>query len=289
MENIAIMNKIGVDIGKTKIECCVLSPTNNILFRERIPTESVYEEIEFLYNKALSYTNTKEHTLGICMPGSISNKTGLMKNSSIEFLNDTDFVGILETKLNRKIKVANDSQCFALAEALLGTGNGYNTVFGMILGTGVGGGIVINNTLHTGFHNISAEWGHTTLDPSNKIMCRCGRIGCVETWLSGSGIDKWAYNLTNKKLSTKEYLQIPEIQECFLDKFGLAVSNLVQVLDPDCIVIGGGISNNDILYTQGIDSVRKIIFNDEFNTPIFKAKLGDSAGVIGAALLWQTM
>jgi fructokinase len=221
------------------------------------------------------------------MPGSISNSTGLMKNSSIEFLNDTDFVGILEIKLNRKIKVANDSQCFALAESLMGAGYGFNTVFGMILGTGVGGGIVINNVLHNGFHNISAEWGHTTLDTSNNIMCRCGRIGCVETWLSGSGIDKWAFNITNKKLSTKEYLQITEIQECFLDKFGLAVSNLVQVLDPDCIVIGGGISNNDILYTQGIEHVRKSIFNDEFNTPIFKAKLGDSAGVIGAALLWQ--
>jgi fructokinase len=281
------MNKIGVDIGKTKIECCVLSPTNDILFRERLPTDSVYKEIEFLYNKALSDTHTKEHTLGICMPGSISNTTGLMKNSSIEFLNGTDFAGILETKLSCKIKIANDSQCFALAEALLGAGSGYNTVFGMILGTGVGGGIVINRKLHKGFHNISAEWGHTTLDPSNKIMCRCGRIGCVETWLSGSGINKWAFNLTNKKLTTKEYLQIPEIQEYFLDKFGLAVSNLVQVLDPDCIVIGGGISNNDILYTHGIESARKIIFNDEFNTPIFKAKLGDSAGVIGAGLLWQ--
>lgn len=281
------MNKIGVDIGKTKIECCVLSPTNEVLFRERLPTYSVYEEIEFLYNKALSYTNKKDHTLGICMPGSISNRTGLMKNSSIEFLNDTDFVGILEIKLNRKIKVANDSQCFALAESLMGAGYGFNTVFGMILGTGVGGGIVINNVLHKGFHNISSEWGHTTLDTSNNITCRCGRIGCVETWLSGSGIDKWAYNLTNKKLTTKEYLQTPDIQESFLEHFGLAVSNLVQVLDPDCIVIGGGISNNDILYTQGIDHVRKIIFNDEFSTPIFKAKLGDSAGVIGAALLWQ--
>ena len=283
------MNKIGVDIGKTKIECCVLSPTNEVLFRERLLTESVYEEIEFLYNKALSYTNTKEHTLGVCMPGSISNRTGLMKNSSIEFLNDTDFVGILETKLNRKIQIANDSQCFALAEALLGAGKGYNTVFGMILGTGVGGGIVINNVLHKGFHNISTEWGHTTLDTSNNINCRCGRIGCVETWLSGSGINKWAHYLTNKKLTTREYLLIPEIQESFLNKFGLAVSNLVQVLDPDCIVIGGGISNNDILYTQGIELVKKIIFNDEFNTPIFKAKLGDSAGVIGAALLWQTI
>jgi len=281
------MNKIGVDIGKTKIECCVLSPTNDILFRERLPTDSVYEEIEFLYNKALSDTHTKEHTLGICMPGSISNTTGLMKNSSIEFLNGTDFAGILEAKLSCKIKIANDSQCFALAESLLGAGSGYNTVFGMILGTGVGGGIVINHILHKGFHNISAEWGHTTLDPSNKIMCRCGRIGCVETWLSGSGINKWAFNITNKKLITKEYLEIPEIQESFLDKFGLAVSNLVQVLDPDCIVIGGGISNNDILYTHGIESARKIIFNDEFNTPIFKAKLGDSAGVIGAGLLWQ--
>jgi len=283
------MNKIGVDIGKTKIECCVLSPTNEVLFRERLPTDSVYGEIEFLYNKALSHTNTKEHTLGICMPGSLSNKTDLVINSSIEFLNDTDFVGIVETKLNRKIQVANDSQCFALAEALLGAGNGYNTVFGMILGTGVGGGIVINNVLHKGFHNISAEWGHTTLDTSNNINCRCGRIGCVETWLSGSGIDKWAYNFTNKKLTTKEYLQIPDIQESFLEHFGLAVSNLVQVLDPDCIVIGGGISNNDILYTQGLEFVRKSIFNDEFNTPIFKAKLGDSAGVIGAALLWQTI
>ena len=281
------MNKIGVDIGKTKIECCVLSPNNDVLFRERLPTDSVYEEIEFLYNKALASTGTKEHTLGICMPGSISNRTGLMINSSIEFLNDTDFVGILETKLDCKIKTANDSQCFVLAEALLGAGNGHNIVFGMILGTGVGGGIVINNVLHTGFHNISAEWGHTTLDPSNNIMCRCRRIGCVETWLSGSGIEKWAYNSTNKKLTTREYLQIPEIQESFLNKFGLAVSNLVQVLDPDCIVIGGGISNNDILYTQGIEHVRKSIFNDEFNTPIFKAKLGDSAGVIGAALLWQ--
>jgi fructokinase len=283
------MNKIGVDIGKTKIECCVLSPTNEVLFRERLPTDSVYEEIEFLYNKALSHTNTKEHTLGICMPGSISNKTDLVINSSIEFLNDTDFVGILETKLNRKIQIANDSQCFALAEALLGAGKGYNTVFGMILGTGVGGGIVINSVLHKGFHNISSEWGHTTLDTNNNITCRCGRIGCVETWLSGSGISKWAYNLTNKKLTTKEYLQIPDIQESFLEHFGLAVSNLVQVLDPDCIVIGGGISNNDILYTQGLEFVRKSIFNDEFNTPIFKAKLGDSAGVIGAALLWQTI
>jgi fructokinase len=283
------MNKIGVDIGKTKIECCVLSPTNEVLFRERLPTDSIYEEIEFLYNKALLHTNTKEHTLGICMPGSISNRTDLVINSSIEFLNDTDFVGIIETKLNRKIQVANDSQCFALTEALLGAGKGYNTVFGMILGTGVGGGIVINNVLHKGFHNISAEWGHTTLDTSNNINCRCGRIGCVETWLSGSGIDKWAYNLTNKKLTTEEYLQIPKIQESFLEHFGLAVSNLVQVLDPDCIVIGGGISNNDILYTQGIEHVKKIIFNDEFNTPIFKANLGDSAGVIGAALLWQTM
>jgi len=283
------MNKIGVDIGKTKIECCVLSPTNEVLFRERLPTDSVYGEIEFLYNKALSHTNTKEHTLGICMPGSLSNKTDLVINSSIEFLNDTDFVGILETKLNRKIQIANDSQCFALAEALLGAGKGYNTVFGMILGTGVGGGIVINSVLHKGFHNISSEWGHTTLDTNNNITCRCGRIGCVETWLSGSGISKWAYNLTNKKLTTKEYLQIPDIQESFLEHFGLAVSNLVQVLDPDCIVIGGGISNNDILYTQGLEFVRKSIFNDEFNTPIFKAKLGDSAGVIGAALLWQTM
>jgi len=283
------MNKIGIDIGGTKIECCVLSPTNKILFRERIPTGNVYEETVFLYNKALIETKTTQHTVGVCMPGSISKTTGLLKNSSLQFLNGTDFVRILESKLNCRIQTANDSQCFALAEALLGAGVSHRTVFGMILGTGVGGGLVISGRLYKGLHGICTEWGHTNLDASNNIQCRCGRIGCVETWLSGSGLSKWAEVMYNENLSAQQYLKSPTVESIYLNRFGLAVANLIQTIDPDCIVIGGGISNNEILYTKGLLSVKKFLYNDDFSTPIYKAKLGDSAGVIGAALLWSVV
>ena len=243
------MNKVGIDIGKTKIELCVLSPNNEILFRERLPTGSVFNEIKDLYDTALIVTNTIEHTVGVCMPGKISNLTGLLINSSIDSINGTDFTKQLKKTINHDFKIKNDSECFALAEALLGAGKNYNMVYGLIIGSGVGGGLVINKK------SIQSEFGHTSLDYSNKILCRCKRLGCVETWLSGYGLDIWASKLLNAKLSTSEYLTDPKIKQIYFEKFGVSVANLIQTINPECIVIGGGISNNTDVYSIGIERV----------------------------------
>jgi fructokinase len=274
-----VKNKIGIDIGKTKTECCVISLNNEVLFRERLPTGTVFNEIKELYQKAIKYTDTTNHTIGVCMPGKLSNVSGLMINSSIEFLNNTDFVKNLQLVLNHDFKTANDSQCFALAEALLGAGKNYNIVYGLILGTGVGGGIVING------RSTQSEFGHTSLDSSNKILCRCKRIGCVETWLSGSGVDVWAKELLGIDMSTVDYMKDPKVKQIYFEKFGLALSNLIQTVNPECIVIGGGISNNSEVYSVGVERIKQKLFDDELSIPVVKAELGDSAGVIGAALL----
>lgn len=285
------MNRIGIDLGATKIECCVINEKDEILFRERVLTgatnglEFVISNIKTLYEYAQSETKIGEHFLGFCMPGSISYKTGLAKNSSITSINGVDFKKLLEEKLNHSVVIANDSHCFALSEAVIGAGKDYNSVLGVILGSGVGGGYVVNKGMLLGLHGIAGEWGHTSLDASNNIKCRCGRVGCVETWLSGSGVSIWAKELLDIEVSAKEFLLNEKIKNIYFEKFGLAFSNIIQILDPDCIVIGGGISNNDELYTLGAESIKKYIFNDEVNTPILKAKLGDSAGVIGAAFL----
>lgn len=285
------MNRIGIDLGATKIECCVINENNEIVFRERILTgatngkEFVVSNIKTLYNFALEETNNQEHALGLCMPGSISYKTGLVKNSSILSLNNINFKQLLETELSHQVNIANDSHCFALAEATVGAGKNYDFVLGIILGTGVGGAIVSNKNTRIGIHGISGEWGHTNLDLSNKIKCRCGRTGCVETWIGGSGFEIWAERLTGVKASAKEYITDKKVKYLYFDMFGLALANMIQILDPDCIVIGGGISNNEELYTLGIESIKKYLFNDEFNTPILQAKLGDSAGVVGAAFI----
>lgn len=283
------MNKVGIDIGGTKIECCILDENNEIIYRERTPTGTVYNELIELYNQALRDTQTREHTLGICMPGKISSVSGLMINSNIQFLNNTDFLTELKKRVKVSFKYANDSQCFALAEATLGAGSNYKNVFGIILGTGVGGALVINKQLYQGANNIASEWGHVNLDISNDIRCRCGRIGCTETWLSGPGIEQWGQKLYNKNMSVQELLSKPASSLIFLSKFGNAVANLIQIIDPDCIVLGGGISNNQQLYTRGVKEIERNIFNDELKTKIFKAELGDSAGVVGAAMLWQTI
>ena len=279
------MYRIGFDIGGTKIECCVLSPDNKILFRARRPTKTVYNEVRELLMQALQETGVKEYTVGIGAPGSISKATGLLKNSNIEFLNGTDFLGTLEHQLQLPVKLANDSQCFALAESCLGAAAEFDVVLGIILGTGVGGGLVINKKLHAGHHGIASEWGHVDLDPSNQIHCRCGRTGCVETWLSGTGIQQWGNQLLGKNLTAAECLQNDSVQSVFLSHLGQALANIIQIVDPDCIVVGGGVSNSDIIYSHGPEYISKFLFNDILSIPVLSAKLGDSAGSIGAALL----
>lgn len=291
MERVTKMNRIGIDLGATKIECCVINEKDEMLFRERVLTgatnglEFVLSNIKTLYDYAVAETKIGEHFLGFCMPGSISYKTGLAKNSSIESINGTNFKQLLEEKLKHPVVIANDSHCFALSEAIVGAGKSYNSVLGVILGSGVGGGFVVNKGMLLGHHGIAGEWGHTSLDPSNNIKCRCGRVGCVETWLSGSGVDTWAKEIVGTNITTRELLLNEKVKDIYFEKFGLAFSNIIQILDPDCIVIGGGLSNNDDLYSLGVESIKRQIFNDDFSIPIVKAALGDSSGVIGAAFL----
>ena len=286
--------KIGIDIGLTKIECAVLDSNNNIIYRERTSTENeqgtthIYSKVKEIYQDALNKTKVQNFTIGIGIPGSISKDTGMLKNSGI-FVN-RKVKPEIEELLGHKVTIANDANCFALAESILGAAKDYDVVFGIILGTGVGGGLVISKKLRVGPQGVAGEWGHTDLDAFNELPCFCSKIGCVETWISGSGLERRYSSFNNgarataKEISTWSGGRSTIMMEYF-DKFGQAVANLIQVIDPDCIVIGGGLSNVPLLYTEGPIAIKKHLFNDTFDTPIMPPALGDSAGVIGAALI----
>lgn len=291
------MNKIGIDLGGTKIEGIVLDAFGKEIIRKRIDTEQdqgydhIISQIDTLYQDLLQTTKGKPHTLGIGTPGAIS-RSGLMKNSNTTCLNGRPFKADLENKLGRVVEIQNDANCFAMAEAMLGAGKGKNIVFGVIMGTGCGGGIIINGKVHVGIQKIGGEWGHSVLDPSGPA-CYCGKNGCVETFISGTGVERNYFELTGEKKPLHEIAQLAEnndelatiVLDKFYDHFGLAISNLINILDPDVVVLGGGVSNIDQIYTKGIDKIRKYIFNDELLTPVLKHKCGDSAGVIGAAFV----
>jgi fructokinase len=196
----------------------------------------------------------------------------------------------LENKLQKKISIENDANCFSLSESKMGAGIGFDLVFGVILGTGVGGGIVINNNLHSGRTNIAGEWGHHTLH-QNGNSCYCGKFGCVETYISGPSLEKRWNQLTGLTQSMPEiidnfdYTVGKSWKNEFLENFGSGLANVIDILDPDVIIIGGGLSNIDFLYTEGKESIYSKVFSDIVETPILKNKLGDSSGVFGAALL----
>jgi fructokinase len=234
--------------------------------------------------------NISDFTLGICCPGAISKQTGLIKNSNTQCLIGKSLKKDLENKLQKKISIENDANCFALSESKMGTGIGFDLVFGVILGTGVGGGIVINNTLHSGRTNIAGEWGHHTLH-QNGNSCYCGKFGCVETYISGPSLEKRWNQLTGLTQSMPEIIDDFDYaigiswKNEFLENFGSGLANVIDILDPDVIILGGGLSNIDFLYTEGKESIYSKVFSDIVETPILKNKLGDSSGVFGAALL----
>ena len=186
----------------------------------------------------------------------------------------------------------NDANCFAMAEALLGAGKGKKLVFGVIMGTGCGGGIVYKGEVFTGPQAIAGEWGHMCIDP-NGPLCYCGQKGCTETFISGGGLEnryaeKYGVRRSLKEVEAAYFNREPEALEfmqTFFDHFGRALANLIDILDPDIVVIGGGVSNFPAVYTEGVKAVRKYVFTDELETPIVKHQLGDSAGVFGAALV----
>ncbi|HMP74472.1 MAG TPA: ROK family protein [Kiritimatiellia bacterium] len=290
-------HRIGIDLGGTKIEGAVLDPHGHILVRRRIPTlpeqgyPSILERIASLYRDILHEAGSPEHTFGIGTPGALSPHTGLLKNSNTLCLNGNPLHHDLERLIQRPLRIENDANCFALAEALHGAARGHRMVFGVIMGTGCGGGLIIDGHIWTGPQAIGGEWGHMSIDPLGP-SCYCGRRGCVETYISGSGLQRqWHEQHADHRALTdivaayraQDPLAIPFMNH-FFETFGRALGNLINALDPDVIVLGGGVSNIDELYTLGADAVRRNLFSDHPHITLLRHQLGDSAGVIGAAL-----
>jgi len=292
--------RIGIDLGGTKIEGVVVSGAHEatrIVERERIPTEAtagydhILERVARLVERLDDRIGEKA-PIGVGMPGSIT-AGGLVKNSNTVCLNGTRFREDLKQRVGRNIAFANDANCFALAEATLGAGVGYDMVFGVIMGTGTGGGLVINGMMREGPQSICGEWGHMVLWPSSDRRCYCGEAGCVETYLAGPWIERDHAGMGGGELRLPDIIERrrggdPVAQRCvetWLDAYGRAMANVINILDPDVVVLGGGVSNADCLYDEGAAKVAEHIFSDELTTPILRHRIADSAGVIGAALL----
>ncbi|MBS2017302.1 MAG: ROK family protein [Deltaproteobacteria bacterium] len=296
----------------------------DVLARKRIPTATADDDDETRYARILESTRdlvadvVKEASLramppiGVGMPGSSTlrapdggrAKEPLVKNSNTTCLNGRPFHADLSRAVGHPIAFANDANCFALAEAVWGAAAGARVAFGVIMGTGVGGGVVVRDGLASGgrarawegAQGIAGEWGHVVLDPDTGPRCYCGRRGCIETYLSGPAIEA-AYAARAGETDTARSL--PDIASLAqagdaaaasllaerMDLFGRAIAGVLNTLDPDVVVLGGGVSNLDVLYTDGVAAAARWIFNDELRTKIVKNQLGDSAGVLGAALL----
>jgi len=293
------MLRIGLDLGGTKTEGIVMDEAGRILLRKRLPTpqtdgyDAILQNIYTLVRDLEKKTGQACH-VGIGTPGAISARTGCLKNSNTVCLNGKPVKTDLGKILGRPIRIANDANCFALSEALDGAGKGYGTVFGVILGTGVGGGIVFHGKLHEGPQHIAGEWGHNVLEADGPA-CYCGKRGCVETFLSGPGlVHDWRRHGGDDTLAAKDIAALAEqgnsraeaTMQRYFYRFGKALSVVVNILDPDAIVLGGGMSNIAGLYTHGRERVARHVFNDELRTPILPHVHGDSSGVRGAAQLW---
>ena len=291
----------GIDLGGTKIEGIVLDgpDAKQVHARHRIDTEGdggyehILNRIKTLIDELAKLSGFRPERIGIGTPGILDPATGLLKNSNTLCLNGKPMNVDLQKDLHISVTMANDANCFALAEFHLGAGREFpeaKNMFGVIMGTGVGGGIIIDGKIITGFHGIGGEWGHMTLDASGDL-CYCGRKGCVETWISGPALQKFYYSMTGVKKKTEEIFADPDqevvaqVKSRLLTYYGRALGQIITFLDPDLVVLGGGLSNLSFLYTEGRPEVAKNIFNHNFLTPVIPASLGDSAGVFGAALL----
>ncbi len=297
----------GIDLGGTKIEGVILKDSQSVevLHRLREPTERekgyshIINQIQLVVNRLSAASGLSPERVGIGTPGTISPRTGLMKNSNTTCLNDRPFREDVERQLGIPVRMANDANCFAVAEANLGAVRDHvpdaQLVFGVIMGTGVGGGLVINGQVWNGSQGIGGEWGHTFLDESGG-PCYCGDVGCTEMIISGPALEKYYEKISGQRLSLKEITlrhkaqsdpDATETMERLLHFFAKGISNVINILDPDAIVLGGGVGNIDLLYTDGVRRIEEFIFNKTVETPFLRPKLGDSAGVFGAALLFS--
>lgn len=298
--------RIGVDLGGTKTEAVVVdvsgdSPKVIERVRRSTPKDDGYDAIVASTGALIrdvaerASVSVADVGIGVGMPGGVERRTGLVKNSNTVCLNGRPFRGDLERTLGRSIAFENDANCFALAEATFGGAREHRggIVFGVIMGTGVGGGVVVNGRVHAGPHGIAGEWGHHAVwsGRPDARACYCGQRGCVEVYASGPAVEADYLARSGERRSLAEIAAATDdpfakaALDELLETFGRGLANVIDVLDPDAIVIGGGVSNVDALYVEGRARVAKYVFNDELLTPIEKHALGDSAGVLGAALL----
>ncbi|WP_284425480.1 ROK family protein [Acidovorax sp. SUPP1855] len=289
---------IGIDLGGTKIEGIVLDHQYRECRRIRMETRAsdgylpVLQRIIEMHSQLAAVVLGEEATLGICTPGSISKTTGLLKNCNATELNGHPLQADLRQRLGRPFAMENDANCFAIAEARQGAGSEHGCVLGLVLGTGVGAGIVVDGRVWSGRHGIAGEWGHMSIDPDGPA-CYCGRQGCVERYLSGTALEASYRQSTGQSADVARVVEMArhgdgaavELLDRFLSQFAGAVANVVAVLDPDVIVIGGGLASMDELYEEGALRLQRMVFNDDFHTPVLRNRLGNSAGVIGAAMV----
>jgi fructokinase len=295
--------RIGIDVGGTKIEAIALGDRGNPLYRHRVATPSEnYEKILSTITELICSVEKElkqTGTLGFATPGAISAFGGCVKNSNSIILNGRPFQQDLANKLGRPIRIENDANCFALSEAVDGAAADAKVVFGVILGTGVGGGVVIDKQIVAGRNKISGEWGHNPLpwptdDERPGPSCYCGKSGCIETFLSGPGLGRDYHLRAGVHLSPPEVVSASgagnevagECLRIYQNRLARGLATVINVLDPDTIVLGGGLSNLSQLYNGLGELIGRYAFSDVIHTRVLRARHGDSSGVRGAAWLW---
>jgi fructokinase len=299
------MKRIGVDLGGTKIEAIALDSSGRELARLRVPTPhgdyaATVRAVADLV-AAIERATGVSSMVGIGTPGAVSAATGRMKNCNSTWLNDRPLREDLEAALARPVRIANDANCFALSEAVDGAARGAHIVFGVILGTGVGGGIVVDGRVLEGANAIAGEWGHNPLpwprdDERPGPSCYCGRAGCIETFLSGPGLAAGHRHATGDLLGGEEIAARAASGDpvcertlgCYEDRLARALAHVINIVDPDVIVLGGGLSNIERLYVDVPHLWGRYVFSDEVATRLVRNVHGDSGGVRGAAWLWHT-
>ena len=295
--------RIGIDLGGTKIEALALDDGGAELARYRVDTpqhdyDGTLAAIAGLVAR-LERETAATGTVGAGIPGSLRAASGLVKNANSTWLNGRPFREDLGRALGREVRVANDANCLAVSEATDGAAHGVGVVFGVILGTGCGGGIAIDGNVHAGPNGVGGEWGHNPLPWATAAelpgpQCYCGQCGCLETWVSGTAVARDFREATGRALATRDIAALAASGDVeanaaisrLVDRLGRGLANVVNQLDPDVIVFGGGVSRLERLYRDLPEQIRPYVFGGDFDTPLLPAQYGDSSGVRGAAWLW---
>ena len=294
--------KMGIDLGGSKTEVILLDPEQRPIYRERVTTPAgSYVEILTMLADLVDSVEARfkfDMSIGVGIPGAISPRSGLLRNSNTVCMNGQPFLTDLQGRLGREVRIENDANCFVLSEALSGAARNYRVVFGVIIGTGTGGGLVIDGKLVNGPHSISGEWGHNPLpwhrSEDGAPSCYCGKTTCIETFLSGPGLARNYKIRSGKSISSQDIIAAAAAGEIdcrsmldlYHDQMARALAHVINILDPHAIVLGGGMSNIDSIYREVPALLHNYVFSDFVETPILQAERGDASGVFGAALLW---